>query len=661
MWYVGSKDSGVPLPQLSLHMKLTRSGLPVVIPPMYRKLLRQKDPRVVRMVLTITAFYRLMKVGKRCWRRVAHETIHHPLFEPSYTTQTWCKKLLSSGASMLKAYAPRYHEIPLELGFSWEPVFTSGPNTYKDPVKESALGAGPWFQFWKGHCRRRFGKAGEKKCFGMTIFHTLPIDATALMTLQKPELLHDVASLLYHPRVHLPTDGYDNPLCPLKEGLDGFNWLMDLLIPPAQQLWWDYMSTRPEAGRFGLKLEGAGKVRTFAIPNPIFQRLLKPLHDWEMSVLKSLRTDGTFDQLRPLRRLRGKKELYSFDLKAATDMFPSVLTGSMLAGIFGDDLGHVWFHMMNQIAFRSPERTGSPSKARVYRFTRGQPLGYLSSWPSFTLTHHMVVWLAAYEVYPGKKFWDYAILGDDIVIADRKVAEAYMRIMDEMGGIISLPKSLISHTGCSYSSLAVHTLKTLGCKFSASFRLKGAGYRTLSRLGSKQGLLVFERLSRRWKRHWLSLYGPSGLVPLPLEVWLAYPEKGIINCYERGRVRQFLLEAVKPRDIDEESLSLLGFFWQGHEETKERFLVSFVASHLRYLKWYYLAILDFELPLEYLLRPPVSPRRIERLSDEKLIERYGLIFRAWDLLRTGEVILPLPLKDSYQGTDDMTVSGSKKK
>ncbi|KAL0391406.1 UNVERIFIED_CONTAM: putative mitochondrial protein [Sesamum latifolium] len=330
---------------------------------------------------------------------------------------------------------------------------------------------------------------------------------------------------------------------------------MDLLIPPAQQLWWDHMTTRPEAGRFGLKLEGAGKVRTFAIPNPIFQRLLKPLHDWEMSVLKSLRTDGTFDQLRPLRRLRGKKELYSFDLKAATDMFPSVLTGSMLAGIFGDDLGHVWFHMMNQIAFRSPERTGSPSKARVYRFTRGQPLGYLSSWPSFTLTHHMVVWLAAYEVYPGKKFWDYAILGDDIVIADKRVAEAYMRIMDEMGGVISIQKSLISQMA--------------------------AVLRTLSRVDLKEGSKVFERLSRRWKRHWLSLYGPSGLVPLPLEVWLAYPDK------------------------------------------------------------------DFEQPLEFFLRPPVSPRRIERLPEEKTIERYGIIFRAWDMLRNGEVILPLsPLSDT---------------
>ncbi|KAL0391550.1 UNVERIFIED_CONTAM: putative mitochondrial protein [Sesamum latifolium] len=178
------------------------------------------------------------------------------------------------------------------------------------------------------------------------------------------------------------------PLKPMKEGLDGFNWLMDLLIPPAQQLWWDHMTTRPEAGRFGLKLEGAGKVRTFAIPNPIFQRLLKPLHDWEMSVLRTLKTDGTFNQLGPLRRLRGKK--------AATDMFPSVLTGSMLSGIFGDDLGRTWYLMMNQVAFRSPEKTGSPVRARVSRFTRGQPLGYLSSWPSFTLTHHMVVWLAAY-------------------------------------------------------------------------------------------------------------------------------------------------------------------------------------------------------------------------------------------------------------------------
>lgn len=117
----------------------------------------------------------------------------------------------------------------------------------------------------------------------------------------------------------------------------------------------------------------------------------------------------------------------------------------------------------------------------------------------------------------------------------------------------------------------------------------------------------------------------------------------MLSCYERGRVRQFLLEAVKPKDIDEESISILGFFWQGHEEMKERLLVSFVRSHLRYLKWYYLAVLDFEQPLEYLLRPPVSPRRIERISEEKELDRYGFIFRAWDLIRSEGMVIPLPL------------------
>lgn len=47
-----------------------------------------------------------------------------------------------------------------------------------------------------------------------------------------------------------------------------------------------------------------------------------------------------------------------------------------------------------------------------------------SSWPLFTLTHHMVVWLAANRVG-----WDYAILGDDTVIADSAVAQSCLEIM----------------------------------------------------------------------------------------------------------------------------------------------------------------------------------------------------------------------------------------
>lgn len=38
--------------------------------------------------------------------------------------------------------------------------------------------------------------------------------------------------------------------------------------------------------------------------------------------LARLVSDGTFDQTKPLGYLRGKNELFSFDLSAATDRWP---------------------------------------------------------------------------------------------------------------------------------------------------------------------------------------------------------------------------------------------------------------------------------------------------------------------------------------------------
>jgi hypothetical protein len=41
-------------------------------------------------------------------------------------------------------------------------------------------------------------------------------------------------------------------------------------------------------------------------------------------------------------------------------------------------------------------------------------------------------------------FRDYAVLGDDIVIADKAVAMSYLQIMRDLGVEINLSKSLIS-------------------------------------------------------------------------------------------------------------------------------------------------------------------------------------------------------------------------
>lgn len=667
MWYVGSGTSSPP-PSLEIPISLTRCGLPRIIPPHYRKMIRGGDAQVIKMVMTIFAFYRIMKVGNKASKKVKHSSIVFPKYEPSEAVMTWAKTLLTSSGSMLSAYAPRFREIPLNLGFEWSPVFTSGPNTYKRPSEASVC---PTFSsLLKAYVDKRV-KRGLSRRYNLTVFHTLPVDATALMTLIKPEKLAEFAGIFAGPRVHMPEDGYDAPVEPSREGVDVVNWLVgDLLIPVAQKRWWDTMTTRPESGRFGLKVEGAGKVRVFAIANPLLQKLLKPLHDWIMSVLRLIPMDGTYDQLAPLHRLRGSRVMYSFDLKSATDMLPSVVTGSMLSGLFGDHVGNGWFEIMTGTAFRSPEKCGSPLRARVYRFTRGQPLGFYSSWPAFTLTHHMLVWLAAWRVYPCRIFKDYALLGDDIVIADEKVAKAYQDIMSEAGGVISLEKSLISHNGCcefakrfiykshvdggvdvspvstanlilAYSSLAASTFESLGCSFTASFRLRGAGYRTLAKVDRSKPEKVFLRLSRRWRRHWLSLYSSSGLVPLPLDLWLAFPEKGCLTCYEVGVIRWYLIRSVAPKPIDEESIALLRCFWYGHEEVLERFLSSFVVSHLKYVKWYCDILFDYECHLGKILDAPVSASSINRTSEDKIFSRYGIIYRAWDYLRNHPRVLAI--------------------
>ncbi|KAK8926196.1 hypothetical protein KSP39_PZI018158 [Platanthera zijinensis] len=90
-------------------------------------------------------------------------------------------------------------------------------------------------------------------------------------------------------------------------------------------------------------------------------------------------------------------------------------------------------------------------KAR--RFEKGrlesicQPLGSLrASWPA--LSHHLWVWFAAEKVYPGRKFMDYALLGDDVVIADENVGPVYASLVKDIGVSISSLKLLWMNSRC---------------------------------------------------------------------------------------------------------------------------------------------------------------------------------------------------------------------
>lgn len=62
-------------------------------------------------------------------------------------------------------------------------------------------------------------------------------------------------------------------------------------------------------------------------------------------------------------------------------------------------------------------------------YMMGQALGSLGSWPAFALCHHLVIQFCAQRAYGTFGFKDYALLGDDVCIADDKMAKELYSLM----------------------------------------------------------------------------------------------------------------------------------------------------------------------------------------------------------------------------------------
>lgn len=94
-------------------------------------------------------------------------------------------------------------------------------------------------------------------------------------------------------------------------------------------------------GRLSTKVEAAGKIRVFAIVDCWTQWILYPLHAAIFSLLGRIPQDGTFDQLRPIARMKRKGFLHkksflaSYDLSAATDRLPLQVQKMVLGPVLG--------------------------------------------------------------------------------------------------------------------------------------------------------------------------------------------------------------------------------------------------------------------------------------------------------------------------------------
>lgn len=217
--------------------------------------------------------------------------------------------------------------------------------------------------------------------------------------------------------------------------------------------------------------EPAGKVRIVAIVDYWTNAVLKPVHDWMFSILRLIPTDATFDQEGALRRFasKGYKTIYSLDLKAATDTIPMHLYIKLLEPVLGTAVTNLWKELLIDRDFLIPKELSefnknflasvkrwwptiglykdlSQDETRV-RYTCGQPMGALSSWSSMAMIHHLLVQFSAHQCGYSGWFMDYLVLGDDIVIANKRVAVMYQAILAAFGIKIGLAKSFITENG----------------------------------------------------------------------------------------------------------------------------------------------------------------------------------------------------------------------
>lgn len=187
------------------------------------------------------------------------------------------------------------------------------------------------------------------------------------------------------------------------------------------------------------------KNRVIGIGDYFTQDLLCPIHDLISSINRNLQTDGTFDQLGQVNRIKemslhSESELYSFDLSAATDRLPIKLQVKLLSALLGNkDLAELWSKVLT-------DRDFVTENGHLVRYEVGQPMGFKSSFPMLAFTHHCIVQEAA-RLAGLHNFKDYAILGDDIVINGNAVANQYRGLMETLGVKISPHKSMVPLIG----------------------------------------------------------------------------------------------------------------------------------------------------------------------------------------------------------------------
>lgn len=238
-----------------------------------------------------------------------------------------------------------------------------------------------------------------------------------------------------------------NPSCDavIRDFLSRHGLDLDVAMDQADRgLWGDSIGG---VGKISFIQEPGYKLRAVANPRRTLQYCLYPLQRALFEVLREVPEDCTFEQTKGFstiqRWLREGEEVYSVDLSDATNHFPWEVERAALERL---GIPPEWIQFFEDCA-RGNWDVFDPTtrENRWLRWTKGQPLGLGPSFAAFAIAHHALLKCCQSECLIEKEDpGNYYILGDDVVIRGRDLAEKYLDALFLLECPVSTTKTLTS-------------------------------------------------------------------------------------------------------------------------------------------------------------------------------------------------------------------------
>lgn len=273
----------------------------------------------------------------------------------------------------------------------------------------------------------------------------------------------------------------------------------------------DFHDLPPYIGEIQYTQEYGHKCRFFASPHLWLQQALEPLKKGLFQILREVPWDGTHDQGIADEAIRTNlaagRTVHCFDLSDATNVFPLELQRTVVRSVLRKaDL--CYMDLFDVIAELPWKFEGKP----LY-FKRGQALGLGPSFAMFALTHGLLLKALNKGNHDDKFF----VIGDDVVILDDSLAEAYEKALKDLDLPFSPLKTLRSNRIAEFAGFVFTPDEG---KFQA-VKWKGARDENLLDMIRLNGVHFINTLKREIQPflHWL--------VRLPEPIGLGFNPEGL--------------------------------------------------------------------------------------------------------------------------------------